>query len=106
MRAFLTFLSLMMLLGCAQYPITTSLSKSKAQAYAHMRHAGDPQISADEQRVVAAARNYLEKSLGRRLDARYRVKGTKYGYEVLVRFVVGYENSGPLYNADEPGVVF
>jgi hypothetical protein len=106
MGAVLTLLSLVMLLGCAQHRSTTSSSKSNAEAYADMRPAGDPQFSADEQRNVAAARAYLDRSSGKRLDARYRVKRTEYGYEVLVRFVVGYENNHPLYYAGEPGVLY
>src|SRR4051812_10819112 len=85
--AFLACLGLMTLWGCAQHPITTSSSKSNAEVYADMRPVGDPRLSADEQRIVAAARAYLDKSAGKRVDARYRVKRTEHGYDVFVRFV-------------------
>ena len=93
-----------MLLGCRA---PTSSSKSNAEPYADMRAVGDPHFSAAEQRIVSAAQAYLQKSfLEKRLDGRYRVERTEYGYEVFARFVVGYENGHPLYYPGEPGVVF
>ena len=98
MRAFLTLFSLLTLLGCSHQRIATpSDSQARIEPYSDMRPAGDAQFSADEQRIVATAQAHLEKSLRKRLDARYRVERTKQGYEVFVMFVVGYEGRRPLY---------
>ena len=70
-----------------------------------MRPAGDPHFSAEEQRMVAAARAYLENGRQKPLDARYRVERTKEGYEVFAMFVSGYENGQPLYSPGGHGIV-
>jgi hypothetical protein len=70
-----------------------------------MRPAGDSHFSADEQRMVTAARAYLEKSRGKPLDARYQVERTKDGYEVFAMFVAGYENGRPLFYPGGHGIV-
>ena len=67
--------------------------------------AGDSHFSADEQRMVAAARAYLEKSGEKPLDARYQVEHTKDGYEVFAMFVAGYEKGRPLYTPGGHGIV-
>jgi hypothetical protein len=74
-------------------------SKSDSEPFSDLRPAGDGHFSADEQRIVAAARAYLESHVnrGKPLDARYRVKRTRDGYEVFAMFVAGYENGRPLY---------
>src|SRR5438477_9865037 len=95
MRTFLTLLSLVMLLGCSQNRAARpSVSNSDSAAFSDMRPAGDSHFSADEQRMVAAARDYLEKSRGKSLDARYRVELTKDGYEVFAMLVAGYDTVG------------
>jgi hypothetical protein len=71
--------------------------QSNAEPYLDMRPADDSHFSADEQRMVAAARAYLEKSRGKPLDARYRVEHTRDGCQVFAMFVAGYENGRPLF---------
>jgi hypothetical protein len=106
MRALLTLLSLVTLLGCSQQRVVPpSVAKSDSGPYSDMRPAGDSHFSADEQRMVTAARAYLEKSRGKPLDARYQVERTKDGYEVFAMFVAGYENGRPLFYPGGHGIV-
>lgn len=106
MRALLTFLSPVMLLGCSQQHFTPpSVSKSDSEPFSDMRLSGDSRFSAEEQRIVTAARVYLEKSRQKPLDARYRVERTRAGYEVFAMFVAGYENGRPLYYPGGHGTV-
>ena len=95
-----------MLLGCSQQRIATpSVSNPDTGPYSDMRPSGDPHFTVEEQRMVAAARAYLEKSRQKPLDARYRVERTRDGYEVFAMFVVGYENGRPLYYPGGHGIV-
>ena len=106
MRALLAILSLLMLLGCSQHRGKTSpVSSSDPGPFSDMRQAGDSHFSAEEQRMVAAARAYLEKSWQKPLDARYRVDRTQDGYEVFAMFVGGYENGRPLFYPGGHGTV-
>lgn len=73
--------------------------------FAEWRPAGDATFSADEQRLVAAARTYLQNLHGKHLDARYKVDCTRDGYEVHAMFVAGYENGRPLYSPGGSGIV-
>ena len=82
-----------------------SVSNSDSGPYSDMRASGDPRFSAEEQRIVSAARTYLEKSRRKPLDARYRVERPKEGYEVFAMFVGGYENGRPLYYPGGHGIV-
>jgi hypothetical protein len=107
MRAFLTVLSLLMSLGCSQQRVASPLvSSSETGPYSDMRPAGDSRFTPDEQRIVAAARAYLEKSRQKPLDARYRVERTRDGYEVFAMFVGDYENGRPLYYPGGHSTVF
>lgn len=106
MRAFLTLLSFVTLLGCSQQHVAPpSVSNADTGPFSDMRPAGDSRFSADEQRIVTAARAYLEKTRGKPLDARYRVERTKDGYEVFAMFVAGYEKGRPLYTPGGHGIV-
>ena len=106
MRAFLTGLSLLMLLGCSQQRVATpAVSSAETGPYSDMRPSGDPRFTPEEQRIVAAARAYLEKSRKKPLDARYRVERTKDGYEVFAMFVGGYEKARPLFYPGGHGIV-
>lgn len=99
MRAFLTVLSFIALLGCTQQQSTNTPSTSNAtfDPFADMLRPDDPHFSTQERRIVTAAQAYLEKSEQKPLDARYRVKQTREGYEVFAMFVSGYSNGLPLY---------
>jgi hypothetical protein len=106
MRALLTFLSFVALLGCMQQcAVHPSVSNSDPEPFLDMRPASDSHFSADEQRMVATARAYLEKSHGKPLDARYQVERTKDGYEVFVIFVAGYGNGRPIFYPGGNGMV-
>jgi hypothetical protein len=70
-----------------------------------MRRSGDSHFTAEEQRIVAAANAYLEKTRQKPLDARYRIERIKDGYEVFAMFVGGYENGRPLYYPGGHGIV-
>lgn len=106
MRAFLTLLSFVALLGCSQQHVAPpSVSNSDTGPFSDMRPAGDSHFSADEQRMITAARVYFENSHGKPRDARYRVERTKDGYEVFAMFVAGYEKSRPLYTPGGHGIV-
>ncbi len=95
-----------MLLGCSQQRVVTpSVSNPDTGPYSDMRPSGDPLFTAEEQRIVAAARAYLEKSRQKPLDARYRVERTGDGYEVFAMFVGGYENGRTLYYPGGHGTV-
>lgn len=106
MRAVLTFLSLLMFLGCAApREGAPAAANPEADPFADMRPSGDPHFSTDERRIVAAAQAYLEKHHQGPLDARYRVERTKDGYEVFAMFIGGYENGRPLYYPGGHGIV-
>ena len=107
MRALVTILSLLMLLGCSRQRIESPVaSNSEAGPFSDMRPSGDPQFTPEERRIVAAAQAYLEKRHTKPLDARYRVERTPNGYEVYAMFVGGYENGKPLYYPGGHGTVF
>lgn len=106
MRAFLPLLSLVMLLGCSQQRVATpSDSPPDIAPKPDMRPSGDSHFTVEEQRIVTAARAYLEKIRQKPLDARYRVERTKDGYEVFAMFVHSYENGRPLYYPGGHGIV-
>jgi hypothetical protein len=100
MRTFLTLLSFFALLGCTQQQATNAeiTPSATAKAFEEMFRSGDPHFSVDERRIVAAAQAYLEKIEQKPVDARYRVKQTRDGYEVFVMFVDAYSNGIPLYS--------
>jgi hypothetical protein len=106
MRTLVMILSLTVLSGCSPHRAETlPASKSNSERFADYRPADDSTFSPDEQRIVAAARAYLEKKRGKPLDARYKVERTQDGYEVFAKFVGGYENGRPLYYAGGHGIV-
>jgi hypothetical protein len=85
--------------------MTPSVSNADSGPFSDMRPAGDSHFTPEEQRIVAAARAYLEKSRQKPLDARYKVERTRDGYEVFAMFVGGYENGRPLYYPGGHGIV-
>jgi ABC-type Fe3+-hydroxamate transport system substrate-binding protein len=100
MLIFLTLFSLIALFGCTQQQPTKTETPSKAASTPidDMLRSGDPHFSVEELRIVAAAQAYLEKIEQILVDARYRVKQTRDGYEVFVMFVDAYSNGIPLYS--------
>ncbi|HTL18164.1 MAG TPA: hypothetical protein VL793_13080 [Patescibacteria group bacterium] len=106
MRALLALLSLATWVGCTQQRVARpSISISDSGPFSDLRLAGDSHFSTDEQRMVAVAHAYLEKSRGKPLDARYQIERTKDGYEVFVMYVAGYENARPLFYPGGHGIV-
>ena len=105
MRAFLTSLALLMLPACSHGVSMPSISNSVAGDDSGLRRSDDPHFSAEEHRIVAAARAYLERSRQQPLDARYRVERTQDGYLVFAMFITGYQNGHPLYSPGGHGVV-
>lgn len=57
----------------------------------------DSTFSPQAQRLIAAARQYLEKQDHRPVDAYYRVTHVSDHYEVYVQFVAGYNGSQPKF---------
>ena len=60
-----------------------------------LRREHDVAFSPQEQRIIAAARQYLEQQDHQPIDAYYRVTHTSEYYEVYVRFVSGYRGNEP-----------
>src|SRR5579859_6036221 len=107
MRTLLALLSLTAFLGCSPHRVERPPPpKSNSKTYGDLRPAGDTTFSADEQRIVEAARSYLQNRRGKPVDARYRVERTSAGYEVFAMFVGSYENGRPLYYPGGHGVVY
>jgi hypothetical protein len=96
MRTLFTLVVLLMVSGCHH---------RRPEPFANMWRQDDSRFSADDQRVIAAARAYLETNEHAPLDARYSIKRTQDGYEVFAMFVAGYENGRPLFYPGGHGMV-
>src|SRR5262249_11891588 len=59
--------------------------------------AGSNEFSADETKAVEIAKAYLEKSHGKRIDARYKVTRVPEGFSVHAEYVTGYQNGQPFF---------
>jgi len=95
-----------LLVGCSPQRTNPAAATTPTNGpFSDFRAADDPKFSVEEQRMIAAARAYLEKRRGKAFDARYQVKGTKNGYEVSAMFVGAYENGQPLYFPGGHGTV-
>ena len=88
MRSFISVIVLLVVLGCQQH---------KAVPFEDMWPADDSRFAAQERKIVAAARSYLEQKNGRSFDARYKVERAGDDYEVFAMFVGGYEDGRPLF---------
>jgi hypothetical protein len=108
MRNFVSILSLVAFLsgcaGCASReevrdvrPIPAGAAAVIAPAIVAdgLRREHDAAFSPQEQRIIAAARQYLEQQDHQPVDAYYRVTHTSDYYEVYVQFVSGYLGSEP-----------
>ena len=88
MRSFISVIVLLVVLGCQQH---------KAVPFEDMWPADDSRFAAQERKIVAAARDYLEQKRDSPIDARYKVERAGDDYEVFAMFVGGYEDGRPLF---------
>lgn len=98
MRTLLAVLNFIALLGCTEQAFTNTPlpSDATAESFDDMLRPVDPRLSAEERRIVGRVQAYLEKNAQKSVDARYRVKQTKEGFEVFAILIRGYPNGRPL----------
>jgi hypothetical protein len=78
MQFVVLILFVVLLVGCSPQQTNPAAAATPTSGpFSDFRAADDPKFSVEEQRMIAAARAYLEKRRGKALDARYQVKGTK-----------------------------
>ena len=80
--------------GCNKQPIAR---KAPRVVLSGLRRDDDQAFSAQERRMIAAARKHLESEAGQPVDAYYRVSRSGDHFEVYVAYVTAYQDDEPVF---------
>ncbi|MEI7733133.1 MAG: hypothetical protein WCO56_26410 [Verrucomicrobiota bacterium] len=88
----ITCLILLLLCGCSTPPAGAPTDLGDG-----FRRDHHPAFTIEEQQIITAARQYLEQSYGKRMDAYYRVWHEPEGYVVMALEVYQYDKKKPRF---------
>lgn len=92
------FICLVVLTGLSHAQVVSSPPKGSPRVvFGNLRRENDPKFSQKEQKIIAAARHYVEEQDKAPLDAYYQITSSSKGYDVQIQYVSGYNGNKPFF---------